>query len=126
MARQLTDLQKAFLEHLFSDVCQGNAAKAKKAAGYSDNTPTSEVVASLKDEIVEATRDYLAANSAKAATKMVALLDDPSKMGGGTLLAAARKCLIVLAWLSLRKQSLILAGVSFSFRRRRRARNGQF
>lgn len=93
MARQLTDLQKAFLEHLFSDVCQGNAAKAKKAAGYSDNTPTSEVVASLKDEIVEATRDYLAANSAKAATKMVALLDDPSKMGGGTLLAAAKEVL---------------------------------
>lgn len=93
MARQLTDLQKAFLEHLFSDVCQGNAAKAKKAAGYSDNTPTSEVVASLKDEIVEATRDYLATNSAKAATKMVALLDDPSKVGGGTLLAAAKEVL---------------------------------
>ncbi len=93
MAKELTELQKAFLEHLFSDACKGNPAKAKRAAGYSENTATAEVVKGLKDEIVEATRNYLATNSAKAAFGLVDLLDNPAKLGGATMLSAAKEVL---------------------------------
>lgn len=93
MAKVLTNLQKAFLEHLFSDQCKGDPLKAKRAAGYSENTAVTEVVASLKDEILAATRDYLAANSARAATQMVGLLSNPVQLGGQTLLSAAKEVL---------------------------------
>ena len=39
MARQLTENQVKFLEVLF-DEAGGDVVKAKKLAGYSDNTPT--------------------------------------------------------------------------------------
>lgn len=93
MARQLTDLQKAFLEKLFTPQCEGDYVKAKKAAGYSDNTPTQEVVNSLKDEILEATRLYIISSAPKAAAKLNKLLDEPTTLGGASLLATAKDVL---------------------------------
>ena len=43
MARQLTENQVKFLEVLF-DEAGGDVVKAKKLAGYSDNTPTRLII----------------------------------------------------------------------------------
>lgn len=93
MARELTELQKSFLAHLFSDQCKGNPLLAKRAAGYSESTPTREIVEALKDEIVAATRDYMAANAPKAAVGVVDLIDNPTTLGGSVKLAAAKELL---------------------------------
>lgn len=73
MTKTLTDQQKLFLEVLF-DQADGDALKAKKLAGYSDAYPTSAVIKTLQDEIVEATKAFLARNGAKAAIGLVGVL----------------------------------------------------
>ena len=55
--RELTDRQKKFLEVLF-DQAGGDAVQAKLLAGYSENSSTSDIVASMKEEIMEATQLY--------------------------------------------------------------------
>ena len=80
MPRELTEKQRLFLDVLF-DKAQGSIVQAKKLAGYSDGTSSSEVVRSLKDEINEATREYLARVAPKAAFSMANVLDDPTELG---------------------------------------------
>lgn len=92
MAKTLTDMQKLFLEYLFGEADQ-NATLAKQMAGYSSNYPTSAVVESLKDEIIEHTKLYLTRNGPKAARKVVDVLDDPTKLGTKEVLAAAKEIL---------------------------------
>ena len=59
MARELTDKQQKFLNVLF-DEANGDVVQAKKLAGYSDGTGTTDIVTGLKDEILEATSIYMA------------------------------------------------------------------
>lgn len=92
MAKTLTDQQQLFLEVLF-DQAGGDALKAKKLAGYSENYPTSAVIKTLQDEIVEATKSYLARNGAKAAINLVGVLDNPIELGVKEKLAAAKDIL---------------------------------
>lgn len=93
MVRELTPLQKAFLEALFSPQCEGDYNKARKVAGYSENTSIAEIVKGIKGEIEEATRDYFIANAPRAATKMVGVLINPSALGNQSTLAAAKEVL---------------------------------
>lgn len=90
--KTLTDMQKAFLEHLFGDA-KGEAVTAKRMAGYSENYPTSAVVESLKEEIVEYTKTYLTRSGPKAAIKLVGVLDNPNALGTKEVLAAAKDVL---------------------------------
>lgn len=92
MARTLTERQKKLLEVLF-DEAGGDIVAAKKLAGYSDNTPTSEIVASLKDEIMDATHMYMARNAPKAAMSMVGALYDPTELGIRDKMTAAKELL---------------------------------
>ena len=92
MARTLTERQKKLLEVLF-DEADGDIVAAKKLAGYSDNTPTSEIVASLKDEIMDATHMYMARNAPKAAMSMVGALHDPTQLGIRDKMTAAKELL---------------------------------
>lgn len=92
MKRQLTENQKLFLEYLFGEAA-GDTVKAKRLAGYSDNYPTSAVVESLKEEIIEHTKLYLSGRGAKAAIKIVGIIDDPTSLGAKEALAAARDVL---------------------------------
>ena len=92
MAKELTDMQKLFLEYLFGEA-DGDPVLAKRMAGYSDNYPTSAVVESVKDEIIEHTKLYLTRNSAKAAKKLVNIMDDPTQLGTKEVLAAAKEVL---------------------------------
>ena len=92
MPRELTQKQRLFLDVLF-DKAQGSIAQAKKLAGYSDGTSSSEVVRSLKDEINEATREYLARVAPKAAFSMANVLDDPTELGIKEKMIAAKDLL---------------------------------
>ena len=72
--KSLTDSQEKFLDVLFGEA-KGNPKKAGELAGYSEHSYP-KVVRSLKSEIVSRAEGYLATHSAKAATKMVDILEE--------------------------------------------------
>ena len=72
--KSLTDSQEKFLDALFGEA-QGNPKKAGELAGYSDHSYP-KVLRNLKHEIVSRAENYLAVHSARAATKMVNMLDE--------------------------------------------------
>ena len=90
MARELTERQKKFLSMLF-DEAGGDVVTAKKLAGYSDATSTTEVVNSMKEEILESTQSFMARNAPKAAMAMVSGLFDPTELGIRDKMAAAKE-----------------------------------
>ena len=92
MTKNLTEKQQKFLAPLF-DEAGGDARLAKKMAGYSDETRLSEVVKPLKDEIMEATKEYMAYVAPKAAMAMVGVVSDPTALGNRDRLAASREIL---------------------------------
>ena len=92
MARQLTDKQQKFLEVLF-DEANGDVVTAKKLAGYGDNTSTTSIVESLKDEIADKTRTWFARTAPKAAMAMANALVDPTELGIRDKMAAAKDLL---------------------------------
>lgn len=92
MARNYTPQQQLFLDVLF-DEANGDFVAAKRLAGYSDNTPTRLITESLKDEIVEATRTYLARTAPRAAVALGGALLDPTELGIKDKLTAARDIL---------------------------------
>ena len=78
--RKLTDKQQKFLDVLF-DEAGGNVIEAKKLAGYSDNNSTSEIVKSLKEEILEITQLFMARNAPRAAMSLVDGMIEPTQLG---------------------------------------------
>lgn len=72
--KSLTDTQEKFLDALFGEA-QGNPKLAGEIAGYSEHSYP-KVLRNLKDEIVKRAENYLAIHSAKAATKMVNMLEE--------------------------------------------------
>ena len=92
MARQLTGKQQVFLDVLF-DEAGGNMATAKKLAGYSETSSTTEIVKGLKEEILEATQMYMARNAPKAAMAMTGALYDPTELGVRDKMVAAKELL---------------------------------
>jgi hypothetical protein len=92
MARQLTENQVKFLEVLF-DEAGGDVVKAKKLAGYSDNTPTRLIIDSLKDEIFDGTKTYMARIGPRAAVAFGQALVDPTELGVKEKMAAAKEVL---------------------------------
>lgn len=92
MARQLTERQQTFLDVLFEEA-GGDIRAAMRLAGYAQGTKTSEITASLKDEILERTQSFLARNAPRAAMAMVGVVDDPTALGNRDRLAAANQIL---------------------------------
>ena len=90
--RELTTKQNTFLQVLF-DEAGGDSSRAKVLAGYSENSSTSEIVRSMKDEILELTREYLAVNAPKAANALINVLDHPAELGNQHRLNAAKEML---------------------------------
>ena len=72
--RSLTNIQEKFLDALFGEA-RGDPKKAGELAGYSEHSYP-KALQSLKSEIVARAENYLATHSAKAATKMVDMLDE--------------------------------------------------
>ena len=75
--RSLTNTQEKFLDALFGEA-RGNPRKAGELAGYSEHSYP-KVVRNLKQEIISRAENYLATHSAKAATKMVDMLDEDGR-----------------------------------------------
>ena len=72
--KSLTDSQEKFLDALFGEA-RGNPKKAGELAGYSEHSYP-KVLRNLKQEIVSRAENYLAVHSAKAATKIVDMLEE--------------------------------------------------
>jgi len=92
MARNLTEKQQKFLEVLF-DEAGGDVVQAKKLAGYGEQSSTTAIVESLKDEIGDRTRSYFARTAPKAAMAMVGALSDPTELGIRDKMSAAKDLL---------------------------------
>lgn len=92
MARALTDQQKLFLEVLFEEA-KGDVVQAKKLANYHPTYPTSSIIKTLQDEIIEATKTFIARSGPKAALSIVGVMDNPSALGVKEKLAAAKDIL---------------------------------
>jgi len=72
--RNLTNIQEKFLDVLFGEA-RGDPKRAGELAGYSEHSYP-KVLRNLKSEIVLRAESYLATHSAKAATRMVGMLDE--------------------------------------------------
>ena len=92
MARNLTEKQQTFLNVLM-DAAGGDVLTAKRMAGYADSYSTTEVVNSMKEEILDATQSYMARNAPKAAMAIVGGLYDPTELGLKDKVAAAKELL---------------------------------
>lgn len=93
MARkQLTQQQAKFLEVLFNEA-GGDPVKARKLAGYSDNSSTKEIMDSIKEDVIEATQLYIATNAPRAAMAVVSGIVDPTELGIKEKLNAAKDLL---------------------------------
>lgn len=87
--RQYTEKQLAFLDALFG-AAQGDARTAMEMAGYAGRD-VYPLLASLKDEIIERAKVYMASHGPKAMFATVGVLDDPTQLGAKEKLAAAEK-----------------------------------
>jgi hypothetical protein len=92
MTKTLTDKQKKFLTVLFGEA-EGDFVRAKHLAGYSENTATFDIVEALREEIAEATREFIKNSAAKAAFSMYKVLEDPTALGNKERIAAAKDLL---------------------------------
>ena len=112
MARQLTDKQQKFLDVLFEEA-GGSVTLAKKLAGYSDTTTTSTVIKGLRDEIAEATRDYMARVAPRAAVAMGNALVDPTELGIRDKMVAAKDLLDRAGYIKTEKVNVESSGGLF-------------
>ena len=90
--RELTERQQKFLDVLFEEA-NGDVVKAKLLAGYSEHSATTSIIATMKDEIMEATHLFMCRNAPKAAVAMVSGVDDPTQLGIRDKLAASKELL---------------------------------
>ena len=95
--KALTEQQLKFLEVLFVSPEEGGAGgdfvRAKHLAGYSPTYPTRNLVNSLKDEIVEATKNYMVQVGPRAAMRIAGIMVTPTELGAKEALAAAKDLL---------------------------------
>jgi len=92
MARQLTEKQQKFVDVLF-DEAGGNVVIAKQLAGYSNNNSTTEIIRSIKEEIMEITQLYMARNAPVAAMSLVDGMVEPTQLGLREKIIAAKDLL---------------------------------
>ena len=92
MSRTLTERQAKFMSTLF-DEADGDVVQAKKLAGYSETTSTSEIVKGLKEEIIDETQTFMARNAPKAAMAVVSGVVNPTDLGTREKLNAAKELL---------------------------------
>lgn len=88
----MTPKQKIFISALFNEA-QGNYREAMTMAEYSKNTSVNDVLKGCEEEIISASKNYLAANAPKAAMAIVGVIDEPVEMGNRDKLAAAKDVL---------------------------------
>ena len=90
--RNLTDMQEKFLDVLFAEA-KGNPREAARLAGYSENS-YSKVIRNLKKEITELAENHLSTQSAQAANRLIALLDEDGTTPQASIRLAAANSIL--------------------------------
>jgi|TARA_Y100000401_G_scaffold8676_1_gene5884 phage terminase small subunit len=112
MTKNLTEKQQKFMAVLFEEA-NGDVVAAKKLAGYSDTTTTHDVIKCLRDEIAEATRDYMSRIAPKAAVAMGNALVDPTELGIRDKMVAAKDLLDRAGYIKTEKVNVESSGGLF-------------
>ena len=112
MTKILTEKQQKFMAVLFEDA-GGDVVTAKKLAGYSDGTATSDIIKALKDEIDDATKQYMARIAPKAAVAMGNALNDTTELGIRDKMAAAKDLLDRAGYIKTEKVNVESSGGLF-------------
>ena len=112
MTKILTEKQQKFMAVLFEDA-GGDVVTAKKLAGYSDGTATSDIIKALKDEIDDATKQYMARIAPKAAVAMGNALNDPTELGIRDKMTAAKDLLDRAGYIKTEKVNVESSGGLF-------------
>ncbi len=110
--KQLTEKQQAFLKVLF-DEAGGDVLTAKRLAGYSEGTSTSDIVKSLKEEIDDATKQYMARIAPRAAVALGNALIDPTELGIRDKMTAAKDLLDRAGYIKTEKVNVESTGGIF-------------
>ena len=92
MAKELTEKQTKFIDALFGEAL-GNHRLAMEIAGYSPNTTWRDVTANINEEILQASKEYLAMHAPKAAVAITGIIDDPTELGIRDKMSAAKDLL---------------------------------
>ena len=108
----LNEKQQKFMAVLF-DEAGGDVTLAKKLAGYADNTATSHVIKGLKDEIADATKEYMARVAPRAAVAMGNALVDPTELGIRDKMTAAKDLLDRAGYIKTEKVNVESSGGLF-------------
>ena len=90
--RNLTDMQEKFLDVLFGEA-KGNPREAARIAGYSEHSYP-KVIRNLKKEITELAETHLSTHSAKAATRLITLLDEDGTSPQASIRLAAANSIL--------------------------------
>ena len=90
--RNLTDMQETFLDVLFGEA-KGNPREAARIAGYSPHSYP-KVVRNLKKEITELAELHLSTHSAKAANRLITLLDEDGTSPQASIRLAAANSIL--------------------------------
>lgn len=90
--KPLTERQQALLDALFGS-CEGDVRAAMDEAGYSPKTSVEEALKPIREHLIEASSNYLAANAPMAVTKLVGVLRNPEALGNKNTIAAAASIL---------------------------------
>jgi ribosomal protein L3 len=112
MTKVLNEKQQKFMAVLFEEA-NGDVVAAKKLAGYSDTTTTHDVIKCLRDEIAEATRDYMSRIAPKAAVAMGNALVDPTELGIRDKMVAAKDLLDRAGYIKTEKVNVESSGGLF-------------
>ena len=112
MTKILTEKQQKFMAVLFEDA-GGDVVTAKKLAGYSDGTATSDIIKALKDEIDDATKQYMARIAPKAAVALGNALTDPTELGIRYKMTAAKDLLDRAGYIKTEKVNVESSGGLF-------------
>ena len=92
MAKNFTDKQQKFLDVLFEEA-MGDPRLAKELAGYSKNTPLSEVMEPLHEEVEARTRKFISSAATKAAFELYNIINNPTDLGNKEKLASVKEVL---------------------------------
>ena len=90
--RNLTDMQEKFLDALYGEA-RGNPREAARIAGYSEHSYP-KVVRNLKKEITELAEHHVSTHSAKAANRLIALLDEDGTTPQASIRLAAANSIL--------------------------------
>jgi len=90
--RNLTNMQETFLDVLFGEA-QGNPREAARIAGYSPHSYP-KVIRNLRKEITELAELHLSTHSAKAANRLITLLDEDGTSPQASIRLAAANSIL--------------------------------